>query len=1420
MLAVSVPNAVAYEGKIYRNGDYDDMLHRHGEYDAGYDPNYDCNEIDNQKIKYFLNEKFAWADSGMEKINGISNCPAGWDADVSGGRLECTYFTCNFKMIDSSDKESVSIMRDFEKAKFGKITLETQFGICDDSMDGVSIGLYEDEEKAIKIISENGKIYLDDESKTFLFNYSKNIWYGLKITFDIDSHIIEKIQCNGKNVAENIAFSGNIGYINKFVADTGKNAVGTLAFNIVKIYRGYAVNETFVSAQGKVPDDFEVTGSARIVTMKSNIPPDTASLKISSNGTESSVYKKFDRITGKASAYWYMYTNPKTDGVYVSLLDDANGFSIKTHDGQFCYDDTDSEPVPFCNYKANVWYRIEIAADFDSGTADIYLNYKNIKKNIPLRIGGTNGFKMGITEKGSFCIDDITINETPEMPEDYVPMPNPVGRDDDYLVGMEFCPMWQNGYHWGYDHANSDKDRLSYLGYYDENSAEAMDWMIKWQVEHGVDFMKVTWAPSYEVGPTKYAYIGADFMEAYFNSKYKKMLPFMLMWENNVNRTTEQFLADIAPYWIEYYLKDENYFKLDGRPVISIYNFKKFLESQAGGDLEKAKSTIDRFKRMCKDDGIKEPIITVGMTETDEIMIRNMEYVGIEGIQSYGVSEPLYADEVFASVRNAVNSSGSTKITVCPTMGAGTDGTIGGSPSNGILTKNMFKEVLEKIKNVYLPGNPETSPLKNVILLDTWDEYIEGHWLAPSGRYGFDYLDAVREVFADSGKHKDCAPNMKQKDRFNNYYPYGRMLSPFKKEETKGMMNPEKYTIKYGWYFENGTEGWTGENISDLKAENGCLSAIPTNDDPMVYITGLNIDLRDISHIRVKFKPSKKSSVNQVFFGTEENPWFAEERSYKFGVYNDGMNEYMLWLGSNTYFNGTLKELRFDPGNYMDGGAFWIDSIELISDNSEQPRIENVSYSNNSVEFTFNNGMGESVFDTDNYSVDGNTISEVEKISDKAYKLKLAYPLKNGRHTITVNGLCDAYSQIVPVYSESFDTDGIVTEEILLDKRDFSGSCNRPAGYTVLDTDLGGRYEHYQTSLWHSILNVMSRDDDTKYVYKTGAAVPESISVYGKQKNITMDEVVFTDSDSIPPRVLRYEPLHSSADLLFGFPEQIKDGKTHKLALKFEARGEAEGTPLHWGKDKVMLSDSYGNYIITKTYNSSEADTYYYRDRNVYLNTDIGCAFYIGNIELYEYGDTAMVSSEPYCGEQTENVREIYLQFNNNLTDTAINAENYRLNGENIKAESISLENGKNIRIKLENPLPKGKYTLVCSNIYDEYGEQAEAGNISFEIVNTGIVFLDEATNGKTVTALLSDYSNRTAENKDLRLVLCSYDNEKLVNISAAEKKLEPYETVENMKTSIEISDKTLHGKCCIKSFLWSDMTPIISAEHTIKTEE
>jgi len=46
-----------------------------------------------------------------------------------------------------------------------------------------------------------------------------------------------------------------------------------------------------------------------------------------------------------------------------------------------------------------------------------------------------------------------------------------------------------------------------------------------------------------------------------------------------------------------------------------------------------------------------------------------------------------------------------------------------------------------------------------MLLLDNWNEWGEGHYLAPYREYGFGYLDAVRSVFApDAGPHEDLVP--------------------------------------------------------------------------------------------------------------------------------------------------------------------------------------------------------------------------------------------------------------------------------------------------------------------------------------------------------------------------------------------------------------------------------------------------------------------------------------------------------------------------------------------------------------------------------------------------------------------------------------------------------------------------------------
>jgi hypothetical protein len=46
-----------------------------------------------------------------------------------------------------------------------------------------------------------------------------------------------------------------------------------------------------------------------------------------------------------------------------------------------------------------------------------------------------------------------------------------------------------------------------------------------------------------------------------------------------------------------------------------------------------------------------------------------------------------------------------------------------------------------------------------IILLDNWNEFGEGHYIAPHRQYGFGYLDAVRKVFTDAPEpHCDIVP--------------------------------------------------------------------------------------------------------------------------------------------------------------------------------------------------------------------------------------------------------------------------------------------------------------------------------------------------------------------------------------------------------------------------------------------------------------------------------------------------------------------------------------------------------------------------------------------------------------------------------------------------------------------------------------
>jgi hypothetical protein len=70
-----------------------------------------------------------------------------------------------------------------------------------------------------------------------------------------------------------------------------------------------------------------------------------------------------------------------------------------------------------------------------------------------------------------------------------------------------------------------------------------------------------------------------------------------------------------------------------------------------------------------------------------------------------------------------------------------------------------YKELLQKAKDV-VQSFPASELGSKILLLDNWNEWSEGHYIAPHREYGFGYLDAVREVFSHAPReHTDLVPD-------------------------------------------------------------------------------------------------------------------------------------------------------------------------------------------------------------------------------------------------------------------------------------------------------------------------------------------------------------------------------------------------------------------------------------------------------------------------------------------------------------------------------------------------------------------------------------------------------------------------------------------------------------------------------------
>jgi hypothetical protein len=343
-------------------------------------------------------------------------------------------------------------------------------------------------------------------------------------------------------------------------------------------------------------------------------------------------------------------------------------------------------------------------------------------------------------------------------------IPAPQEAKTQYLIGVHYFPGWKQGTHLGWQKIEPFPDRKPALGWYDEGNPEVTDWEIKWCIEHGISFFVYCW---YRSGDSKLAqpYLGHAIHDGLFNAKFGDKFRFAIMWENangtGVYSETD-LLVNLFPYCVETYFKKQNYLKIDGKPVLFIYSFSGLRRDLK--TVDSIYSAFDNMRSVAIKLGFPGLILLCENRGLDTSVIRSIKRCGFDNTFAYcwGMLEnnpsPATVIKTQLDFMQSLKKMGT--VPFVPTVSMGWDA----APWQPLdkmhwqLPPSDFKVLCRNTKKI-MAKLPKESLGRKMLLIDNWNEWGEGHYIAPSHRYGFGHIDAIREVFTCAPKkHRDLVP--------------------------------------------------------------------------------------------------------------------------------------------------------------------------------------------------------------------------------------------------------------------------------------------------------------------------------------------------------------------------------------------------------------------------------------------------------------------------------------------------------------------------------------------------------------------------------------------------------------------------------------------------------------------------------------
>ncbi len=486
----------------------------------------------------------------------------------------------------------------------------------------------------------------------------------------------------------------------------------------------------------------------------------------------------------------------------------------------------------------------------------------------------------------------------------YVPEPKPVKSK--YEIGVFYFPGWSTIDRWRpiFDYP----DRKPILGWYDEANPEIADWQIKWAVEHGIDFFMVDWYWCKEN-----RHLEHWVHEAYAKAKYKKYLKWCVMWANHnpPNTHSAEDWRKVTQYWIDHYFQTPEYYQIDGRPVVYIWAPAN-IRHDVGGTEEAAK-LYAMSQEMARAAGLKGIYFAAMSAHQSPAECEMLKAEGYEAMTAYHGFQP------------AIQKAGKRRIPfadvveVGPELWKGEDERASGLVYQPIVDTGWSSEPWHHSKAMVIHGRtPELfgqlcrkardyaeQTGKQIIAIGPWNEWGEGSYIEPFTECGFDYLDQIRATFCEPG---DYPPNVVPKDL--GLGPYDLPLLP----------------PKTSWQFntDGNLESWSAGGMQQ-EVKGGLLVAETTGQDPILQVSGLQVDAETIRYLKIRLRSDTKDRA-QIFWATTDSQ-VSESNSLRFEVPGDGeFHDYVIDLGKSPQWRGLVTTLRFDVAN-RPGVKFAIDAI-------------------------------------------------------------------------------------------------------------------------------------------------------------------------------------------------------------------------------------------------------------------------------------------------------------------------------------------------------------------------------------------------------------------------------------------------------------------------------------------------------------